>query len=81
MGCSNRAFHIRIMEHSGRSFRTGQPLNSPPFSAIREHARELDHQFSSDNFEIIARLRNQSDTYIAEKILIDSLKPELNRTT
>ena len=68
------------MEHSGKSFRTGQPLSSPSFSAIREHAREQNHQFSSDNFEIIARLRNHSDTFIAEKILIDSLKPELNRT-
>ena len=80
MGCSTRALHIRIMEHSGRSFRTGQRLNSPPFSAIREHARELNHQFSNENFEIVARLRNHSDTFIAEKILINSLKPELNRT-
>ena len=79
VGCSNRAFHIRMMEHAGRSFRTGQGLHSPPFSAIREHARELDHQFSNNNFEIIARLKTQSNTFIAEKILIDNLKPELNR--
>ena len=68
------------MEHTGKSFRTGQNLHSPPFSAIRDHARELDHQFSSDNFEIIAKLKTQSDSFIAERILINILKPELNRT-
>ena len=51
----------------------------PPFSAIREDARELDHQISSNNFEIIARLKTQLDTFIADKIVIDSLKPEWNR--
>ena len=80
VGCSTRAFHIRAMEHTGRSFRTGLSLHSPPFSAIRDHSRENDHQFSTNDFEIIARLKTQSDTFIAEKILIDSLKPELNRT-
>ena len=68
------------MEHTGKSFRTGQNLHSPPFSAIRDHARELDHQFSSDNFEIIAKLKTQSDSFIAERILINILKPEINRT-
>ena len=68
------------MEHTGKSFRTGQSLSSPPFSAIRDHAREFDHQFSSSDFEIIAKLKTQSDSFIAEKILINELKPELNRT-
>ena len=81
VGCSTRALYIRMMEHAGKSFRTNQKLHSPPFSAIRDHSRELDHQFSTENFEIIAKLRTNSDTFIAEKILIDSLKPELNRTT
>ena len=80
VGCSTRAFHIRLMEHTGRSYRTGQKLLSPPFSAIREHSREFDHQFSNNNFEIIARLRTSSDSFLAEKILINDLKPELNRT-
>ena len=81
VGCSTRAFHIRKMEHIGASFRTGQKLQSPPFSAIRDHAREFDHQFSANDFEIIAKLRSETDTFIAEKILINSIKPELNRTT
>ena len=81
VGCSTRAFHIGIKEHTGVSYRTGQKLHSPPFSAIRDHARESDHQFSIDNFEIIARLQSESDTFIAEKILINNIKPELNRTT
>ena len=29
-----------------------------------------------NNFEIIARLKTQLDTFIADKIVIDSLKPE-----
>ena len=67
VGCSNRAFHIRVMEHTGKSFRTGQPLRSPPFSAVREHAREHNHQFSKSDFEIIARLRSHSDTFLLLK--------------
>ena len=62
------------MEHTGKSFRTGQNLHSPLFSA-RDHARELDHRFSSDIFEIIAILKTQSDSFIAERMLIDILKP------
>ena len=69
------------MEHTGKSHRTGQKLHSPPFSAIRDHARELNHQFNYDSFEIIARLKTGSDAFIAERILIDNLKPELNRTS
>ena len=64
-----------------KSYRTGQTLQSPHFSSIRDHARGANHRFSPSNFEIIAKLRSESDTFIAEKISIDRLKPELNRTT
>ena len=79
VGCSSRSFHIRIMEHTGKSHRTGQKLHSPPFSAIRDHARDQDHQFNYESFKIIARLKTGSDAFIAERILIKNLKPELYR--
>ena len=81
VGCSTRAFHFRIMDQNGKSYRTGQTLQSPPFSSVRDHARGANHRFSPSNFETIAKLRSESDTFIAEKILIDRLKPELNRST
>ena len=79
VGCSTRAFHIRVLEHAGKSYRTNQILSSPSFSAVRDHARENDHQFSINNFKIIAKLNSGSDTLIAERILIEKLEPEINK--
>ena len=31
VGCSTRAFHIRIMEHTGKSYRNGQTLQFSPW--------------------------------------------------
>ena len=49
-----------------------------PFSAVRDHSLEEDHAFSDKHFKIIARLPNADDTFIAEKLLIQKLRPELN---
>ena len=78
IGCSSRAFKCRILEHIGRSFRTGQYLNKMPFSSIRDHSLEMDHPFSETDFKIIARFSSQQETLIGEKILINKIKPELN---
>ena len=78
IGCSTRAFKIRIMEHLGRSHRTGTILQKPPFSAIRDHSHTYDHPFSMDNFKIIARFSNSTDTFIGESILIHKNNPDLN---
>ena len=46
VGFLKRAFHVRIMEHTGICFTTGQKLYSSPFSIIRDHARESNYQVS-----------------------------------
>ena len=79
IGCSTRAFKIRVMEHIGRSHRTGMILQKPPFSAIRDHSHTYDHPFNINNFKIIAKLQNSSDTFITESILIHKHNPDLNR--
>ena len=70
---------MRIDEHRGVSCRTNKRLLVEPFSAIRDHARSLDHSFSPIDFKIIAKLRNSTDTHIGEAVLINKYKPELNR--
>ena len=78
IGCTTRSFKIRTFEHIGKSFRTGMYLTKMPFSAVRDHSMEQDHAFSDKDFKIIARLQNAEDTFIAEKLLIQKLRPELN---
>ncbi|MEL6606368.1 MAG: reverse transcriptase domain-containing protein [Cyanobacteria bacterium J06614_10] len=78
LGCTTRSFNIRVLEHIGKSFRTGQYLNKMPFSAIREHSHTEDHRFSRDDFKIAARFNTTDETLIGEKILINKHKPELN---
>ena len=79
IGCTLRSFNTRIHDHLGKSYRTGNPLQSPTFSAIREHAYNNNHSFSPTDFKILAKLQYDSEVILAEQILIDKLKPELNR--
>ena len=79
IGCFTRAFNVRISEHLGRSNRTGNILQNPPFSAQREHSQTFDHPFSYMDFKIIARFNNSNDTFIGESILIQKNNPDLNR--
>ena len=78
MGRSGRSFKIRMFEHMGKSFRSGQFLQKTSFSAVRNHSRDKDHPFSMDDFEIIARFRSHYDALIGERLLINKLNPELN---
>ena len=78
IGCSSRAFKIRIFEHMGKSYRSGRFLQTMSFSAIRNHSRELDHPFDFGDFKIISKFRCHSDALYGEKLLIQKIKPELN---
>lgn len=79
VGASARALKIRVSEHLGRSHRTGTILQKPPFSAIRDHSHTYDHPFSINDFKIIAKFSNSTDTFIGESILIQKNNPDLNR--
>ena len=79
IGCSTRAFNTRVYDHFGKLFRTGQSLQSPTFSAIREYSHTNNHTFGPSDFKIIAQLLHESEVFIAEQLLMDKYKPELNR--
>lgn len=78
VGCTCRQLQCRISEHLGRSARTKMLLNKPPYSAVREHAYNLNHPFSIDNFKIIGRSNNASSLKTLESLYISKIKPSLN---
>lgn len=81
VGSTSRWLRHRILEHKGRSFRTGLPLSRPSFSAIREHSHNHSHPFSNTDFNILATHSSRQDLIISESLLIRKMKPELNNST
>ncbi len=79
IGCSSRNLRTRILEHRGRSFRTGMPISKPNYSEIREHALDEGHQFNQENFKILYKAKDKLDLKIAESLLIYKHKPSLNK--
>ena len=79
IGSTKRQFRCRMAEHSGFSVRTGQPLQSPSFSSIREHSQQHDHIITKEQFKILAK-SNILDLRLLESIYITKLKPTLNTT-
>ena len=80
MGSTLRWLLHRILEHQGKSVRTGSYLTKPSFSAIREHSHEYDHPFSSSDFQVLATCHSRSDLITTESLFINKLQPTLNNT-
>lgn len=78
VGCSSRAFRIRVFEHIGKSYRSGKFLHKMSFSAVRDHSLNNDHPFTQNDFQIIGRFGTHGDALLGEKLLIKKLDPELN---
>ena len=81
IGESTRNITHRFAEHKGVSYRTGRRLTSPSYSAIREHALALDHQFSIQDFKVLSTTNSPLDTKIMEALLIQTKKTSLNNQT
>ena len=77
IGQTGKQLKIRMSQHKGRSFRTGQLLASPEFSNIRNHAFETDHPILDDNFKILDTC-DPFDLRLLESIYIHKKKPSLN---
>ena len=71
----------RIAGHQGISDRTGVPLASPSFSAIREHSRKRHHAINPDSFKIIDTAKNPLHLDILEALHIKFKRPTLNIQT
>lgn len=80
VGKTQRSLNHRIMEHYGKSFRTGRRLISPPHSAIRTHALEEDHPIWEGNFDILFNPRYGRDLYTCEALAQRHKKPSLGNT-
>ena len=78
VGSTSRWLYHRILEHKGKSIRTGTFLNKPSFSAIRAHSHLHNHQFKTEDFQIVSSHKNRLDLNIAESIAIRTMRPELN---
>ena len=81
VGSTSRWLKHRILEHRGRSIRTGAVLGRPSFSAIREHSQQHDHPFTSTDFEILTSHSNRLDFLISESLHINKMQPDLNNRT
>ena len=81
VGSTSRWLAHRILEHKGKSIRTGAILGKPSFSAIRDHSQQHDHPFTSTDFDILSSHSNKLDLIISESLHINKMQPDLNNHT
>ena len=81
VGSTSRWLQHRILEHRGRSVRTGALLVKPTQSAIRDHAFAENHPFTHEDFKILAKPDTKLDLLISETLIIKMKKPTLNVST
>ena len=77
IGKTERHLEMRICEHLGKSFRTNNPLSSPPYSAIRQHSHNHDHPIAKNAFSIVAKPHNRSDLILLESLYSYVHKPTI----
>ena len=80
VGSTNRPLYMRISEHQGRSYRTGNQLKCPPHSSIRDHAMSCSKEVKAEDFTIVGSLagKNKNNLLILESLHIRHAKPNLN---
>ena len=80
IGSTIRPLYMRISEHRGCSYRTGNLLQCPSHSAIREHSKVCSKSVKSEDFTILESTpdRNRTNLLILESLHIRSQKPNLN---
>ena len=77
VGSTNRNLYMRVREHSGRSYRTGERVANPVKSSIMDHAMVCDTKIDLDRFKILS-CSNKFNVRILETLFIFRLRPELN---
>ena len=81
VGSTSRWLLHRVLEHQGKSTRTGHFLAKPSFSSIRDHSHQCDTPFSITDFHILTPCHSRSDLLTSESLLINKLKPSLNNAS
>ncbi|XP_063598192.1 uncharacterized protein LOC134774725 [Penaeus indicus] len=70
-----------ILEHEGKSIRTGRPLGRPSVSEIRENSNLHSYQFKPLDFKTLTSHPISLDLIIEVSLHIINMSPELNGTT
>ena len=78
IGSTSKQAKVRISQHLGISYRTGNKLQNPPHSAPRIHSLDKKHCLTNDNFKILDTASNESDLRILESLYIFKNRPKLN---
>ena len=78
IGMTKRPLRTRIAEHAGISPRTGNLIQCPSHSEIRNHVQICNNSIDENNFEILSNPSNPSDLRILESLHIYKNKPNLN---
>ena len=79
VGRTVRSTWMRWHQHLGRSFRTGNYLTRPDYSAIREHGENTGHPLALEDFSVLAMAQSVMDLEILEGIYSSQLRPSLAR--
>ena len=77
IGSTIRQFYCRYAEHKAISPRTKLPIQSPSFSAIREHENKTGHNATFHQFKILRTSRHYN-LRLLETLYIYNKKPSLN---
>ena len=79
IGRTIRSAWMRWFEHLGKSFRTGNYLTRPSYSAIREHSEESGHPITLEDFSVITSTPLSMDLDILEALYSYQLRPSIAR--
>ena len=77
VGKTKRQLRVRYFEHCGRSVRTNKPLGKPPFSAIRQHSHECDHNINFSSFSVLSSRASEMELNIVESLHTIRDRPSL----
>ena len=80
VGQTVKQFKVRISQHQGRSYRTGNYLTSPENSKILKHSLDSGHPIVENDFKILDCCDNLDIRTLErlESLYIHKLKPSLN---
>ena len=77
IGSTVRQFYCRYAEHKAISPRTNLPVQSPSFSAIRDHESKTGHNATFEQFKILRRTMH-NNIRLMETLYIHRERPSLN---
>ena len=79
IGKTKRHHKVRMCEHLGTSFRTGEPtkFNEKSSTAIRDHIRDSGHKNDFESFKLLSFGKNNFECLIKEKLLLQKFSPTL----